>query len=210
MMVTTYKIGDFVDFVPREPAIDLTSEQASRWYIVQTEPGREMTAQANLLIRKVPFYLPTMLKPARLPKRLHQAKVEHPDIIRPLFQGVLFVAEPVIAARYETIARTPGICARPLWRFGESVAVLTPSSMQVIRYIEAGEKELYLRQKGRAPKSCYLPKVGDEVTILLNEITGSLRGRISEVDARERITILVDLMKRQVRVHATADQITPV
>lgn len=209
MTATSYKIGDIVGYVDREPPVDLTPAPGCRWYVVQTEPNREMAAQAGLVLRKVPFYMPTMLRTAPLPRARHLAGETHEDVMRPLFPGLLFVAESVVSNRYDVIARCPGVSSRPLWRFGEDVAVVRPVAMQAIQYIEAGERELFYRDKGRKIAG-YQPAVGDEVRILLSAITDNMTGRVSDVDEKGRITILVELLKREVRVQATVNQIAPV
>lgn len=203
------KLNEHYDFVAVEKPLDLTAHQEGNWYVIQTEPSREMTAQANLVLRRVPFYLPVMLKPARISHRAHLAGAPHPDIPVPLFPGLIFVSASVVDRCYGMISTTPGISSRPLWTCNGVPAMLRPHHMQVVRYIEAGERELYERSKP-VSKSEYEPAIGDAVEVLMTKFTGNLRGRVSEIDERGRITLLVEIMKRQVRVHATADQITPV
>lgn len=203
------KLNEHYDFVAVEKPLDLTAEQGGNWYVIQTEPSREMTAQANLVLRRVPFYLPVMLKPAHIPRRAHLAGAPHPDVPVPLFPGLIFINASVVDRCYGLISTTPGISSRPFWTCAGLPAVLRADDMRVVRYIEAGERELYERSKP-VPKGDYAPAIGDAVEVLLTKFTGSVRGRISEMDAKGRITLLVEIMKRQVRVHVTADQITPV
>ncbi|MDO9441371.1 MAG: transcription termination/antitermination NusG family protein [Beijerinckiaceae bacterium] len=203
------KLNERYDFVAVEKPLDLTAQQEGDWYVIQTKPGREMTAQANLVLRRVPFYLPVILKPARISHRAHQAGAPHPDVPVPLFPGLIFVSASVVDRCFGLISTTPGISSRPFWTCNEALALLRPDGMRMVRYIEAGERVLYERRKP-LPKSAYEPAIGDAVEVLLTKFTGSVSGRVSEVDERGRITLLVEIMKRQVRVHATADQITPV
>lgn len=205
-----YKIGDFVGFVPIEEVIDLTPDPDARYLWLQTEPGREMTAQANLIIRKVPFYLPTMLRPARLPARSHQAGDDHPDVLAPLFPRTIFISEKVMEAKERTIRSTPGMLSNPFVRFGDEFAMLRPIAMQAIQYIEAGERELYYRQRKRKNVPLYIPNVGEQVSFLVEEVLGGQRGTVADVDEDGRITILMEIMKRTVRVKTTSDRIEPV
>ncbi len=55
-----------------------------------------------------------------------------------------------------------------------------------------------------------MPNVGDEVRFLLDEVLGGTVGKVSRVDDKGRITLLTEILKRTVRVHATANQIEPV
>lgn len=205
-----YEIGQFVGYVPVEEPIDLTPDPGANHYWLQTEPGREMTAQANLLLRKVPFYLPTMLRPARLPSHRHVAGEDHPDVMAPLFPRTIFVSEKVLAAKERSIRSTPGMCSNPFVQFGEEFAVLRPIAMQAIQYIEAGERELYYRARRRKNAPAYIPKVGESVSFLVEEVLGGQRGKVSDIDEQGRITILMEIMKRTVRVRTTADRIEPV
>lgn len=205
-----YEIGQFVGYVPVEEPLDLTPEDGARYLVLQTEPGREMTAQANLVIRKVPFYMPTILRSARISAKRHGAGADHPDIAVPLFPRTILIIERVVDAKERTIRSTPGMLSNPFMKFGDHFAVLRPIAMQVIQYIEAGERELYYRQKGRPNVPTVLPKVGDAVRFLVDEVLGGQRGVVSEVDDDGRISLLVEIMKRTVRVKTTADRIEPV
>ncbi|WP_316234645.1 transcription termination/antitermination NusG family protein [Bradyrhizobium sp. SZCCHNR1020] len=191
------------------PELGETQFAAQSYYIVLTEPNREMTAQANLTLRKIPFYLPTIFKPARISARRQAKGEDHPDILVPLFPGIMFIAADVLSWRYELICATPGMRSRPLMQFGEREALLTSVGMQAVRYIEAGEREIYLRAKGRKLPD-HMPKVGEEVRVLVDEVMGGLTGKVIEVDERGRITILAEIMKRMVPVKMTAAQIGPV
>ncbi|MGJ5149853.1 transcription termination/antitermination protein NusG [Bradyrhizobium sp. HKCCYLR1023] len=177
-------------------------------YVLLTEGNREMTAQANLTLRGVRFYLPTIYRAARISARLQAQGAEHPDVHIPLFPRTLFIAGDELDRHYRTICSTPGMLPRPVMRFGDQEAILPPREMNVIRYIEAGERECYMRAKGKAPE--YLPAVGEEVRVIVDEVLGGLRGRVAEVDERGRITLLAEVMKRMARVKVTASQIEPV
>ena len=207
---TTYEIGQFVGFVPIEEPVDLTPDLGKPHYWLQTEPGREMTAQANLVMRKIPFYLPTILKSARIPARQHAAGEDHPDIALPLFPRTIFFTEKVLVAKEMAIRSTPGMLSNPFVMFGERFAVLRPHHVQAIRYIEAGERELYLRAKGRKNMPTYIPRIGETVSFIVDEVLGGRRGTVADIDDAGRITLLVELMKREVRVKTTADRIEPV
>ncbi len=210
MLMATYEIGQFVGYVPVEDPVDLTPEPGARYLVLQTEPGREMTAQSNLVIRKVPFYLPTILRAARIPARRHAAGEDHPDVAVPLFPRTILISEKVVQAKEGMIRSTPGMLSNPFMKFGEYFAILRPLAMQVIQYIEAGERELYYRQRGRAGAPAYLPSVGDAVRFLVDEVLGGQRGVVADVDDDGRIGLLMEIMKRTVRVKTTSDRIEPV
>lgn len=205
-----YEIGQFVGYVPVEEPVDLTPDPNASYYVLQTEPGREMTAQANLIMRKVPFYLPTVLRLARVSSRRVAAGDDRPDVAVPLFPRVILFAEKVVAAKGRTISSTPGMLSNPFMMFGDAFAICRPLAVQAIQYIEAGERELYWRAKGRKAPSGYMPKVGDNVSFLVEEVLGGQRGVVADVDDEGRISLLMEIMKRTVRVKTTADRIEPV
>lgn len=205
-----YEIGQFVGYVPVEEAVDLTPDTTARYLVLQTEPGREMTAQANLVLRKIPFYLPTVLRAARISARKHAAGDDHPDVAIPLFPRTILIGEKVVDAKEHTIRSTPGMLSNPFMKFGDHFAVLRPLAMQVIQYIEAGERELYYRSRGRKNVTGFMPKVGDKVSFLVDEVLGGQKGMVAEVDDEGRISLLMEIMKRTVRVKTTADRIEPV
>lgn len=205
-----YEIGQIVGYVPIEEPIDLTPEPGARYFWLQTEPGREMTAQTNLILRKVPFYLPTILKPARVSAIRHAACEDHPDIAISLFPRTIFISEKVVAAKECFIRSTPGLLSDPFMRFGEEFAMLRPAAVQAIRYIEAGERELYWRRKKRKNTSVYMPRVGESIRFMVDEVLGGRAGTVADIDDAGRITLLMEIMKREVRVKTTADRIEPV
>lgn len=201
-----FKIGDFVETVPPEDVIDLTPTHAENWLIVLTEPNREMSAQASLLLRRIPFYLPTILRPARLSAKAHAAGDTHEDVARPLFPGMIFITSRIVAAQDRTIRCTPGIIgSRPYLRLGDDAAIVTPMAMRAIQYIEAGERELYLYQRNRP--SGLKVRVNDRVRLLVDDVLGPREGTIADIDDAGRITLLMEIMKRTVRVRMTADRI---
>jgi hypothetical protein len=56
----------------------------------------------------------------------------------------------------------------------------------------------------------YTPKVGEEVRFMVDEVLGGRRGTVADIDDEGRISLLMEIMKRTVRVKTTADRIEPV
>ncbi|MES2671602.1 MAG: transcription termination/antitermination NusG family protein [Pseudomonadota bacterium] len=205
------KQGDIVGYVDVEKPVELSPSQGGRWYVLQVEPNREQTVMTNLIIRRVSCYMPTFLKPAKISARAHAAGCEHPDVQRPLFPGVLFVAENVVAAKDRLIRSVAGVSARPYMRFGDDLAIVSPEAMQVIQYIEAGERELYYRTPRAGTRGApIVVNVGDIVRITAQAALQGYNGTIADVDDEGRITLLIEIMKRKVRVKMTTDQVEAV
>ncbi len=207
------KKGDIFDEIKPEPPLDLTHFPETRWLIVQSEPGREMTLAGNLTLRRVPFYMPTFVKSARIDSRIYKPGMERPDVHRPLFPGLIFVTEQVAAAAWSTIACAYGVSySRPFMEFGPGLAFVYPDQMEIIRGIEQIERETYLakRNADAAGKVVIRFSVGDKVRVRLNQMFGGKVGAIGEIDDAGRITVLMDIMKRKVRVRMTRDQVEAV
>lgn len=210
MMVETYEIGQFVGFVEIETPVDISPTEGSSYYALLAEGGREMTAQTNLIIRRIPFYLPTIFRSARISAARQVKGDGHPDVLTPLFPRVIFISTGVVDKKLRQIETTPGMASNLFMKFGEHYAILRPLAIQAIRYIEAGERELYWREAKRKMVDNWLPNVGDEVRFLVDGVMAGRTGKVDGVDDLGRITILMDIMKRTVRVRATANQIDPV
>ncbi|WP_315759726.1 hypothetical protein, partial [Bradyrhizobium sp. SZCCHNRI2007] len=67
----------------------------------------------------------------------------------------------------------------------------------------------FARRRKSEPPS-WLPEIGQDVKFLLADVLGGFSGKVSDVDDKGRLTILTEIMKRTVRVHATANQVEPV
>lgn len=178
--------------------------------ILFAEPNRELTLQTNLMIRRVPFYFPTIFRAARISARQHALGGDHPDIPIALFPRVFLIAEDVIGKMYDLIRNAPGLMSQPFMKFGDQYAIMRPLDMQIVRGIEIDERDRYWRKKLHKFAPAYVPKLGETVSVLLDEVLGGLRGKVAEVDDKGRITLLTEIMKRTVRVKLTANQIEPV
>jgi transcription antitermination factor NusG len=209
-MLAMQKIEQFVGDVAGAETVPAPPYADANWFVLMTEPNREMTAQANLILRKVPFYLPTIYRLARVSVRQLAKGVERPDVLVPLFPRMLFVPEPELNRNYALICATPGMLPRPLMWFGDHMDWLRPLAMAVVRRIEAGERQAHLHKKRQGQPPAWLPSVGDEVQVLVDEVLGGARGIVESVDERGRIVLLTEIMKRTGRLKLTAGQIEPV
>lgn len=199
------EIGQFVDFVAVDKPIDIAPTQACRWLVLLTEPNREFTTTANLMLRKVPFYVPTYTKAGRLPLRLHRAGKTHPEVVRPIFAGMVFVPQIVVEANEDLVRSAYGVVSsHPFMRFGDEIAIIRPEVMEIIHGVELTERERYLASKGRRGIRF---QVGDEVRAAVGELLGGRGGTIEHIDDHGRITLLMEIFKRKVRVHLTQDQV---
>ncbi|MGJ4971037.1 transcription termination/antitermination protein NusG [Bradyrhizobium sp. HKCCYLRH1073] len=180
------------------------------YFVLLAEPKRELTAQANLRIRRVPFYLPTIFRAARISAKAYAQRIDRPDVALPLFPRMLFVAEDVVGRMLPLIRTAPGMQSSPFLIFGERAAVVRPLGMQVIQTIETREREKFFARRRKSEPPSWLPEIGQDVKFLLDDVLGGFSGKVSDVDDKGRLTILTEIMKRTVRVHATVNQVEPV
>jgi transcriptional antiterminator RfaH len=155
------------------------------WYAVYTQPGKEALASQNLRQQGFEVYLPRYSK-----KRSHARRVEW--IAAPLFPRYLFVAMDVEATRWRAIHSTIGVLH--LVCFGES-PMEVPSYVVESLMARQDEKELIIF----AP-TARLAK-GDKVRFLDGAFSESI-GVIEYLDDQDRVTMLLDLMGRQVKIQA--------
>jgi len=164
----------------------ITSGQ--RWYLVQSHPNGEHKAVGHLNRQGFVTYLPRYLK-----RRRHARRIEM--VAAPLFPRYLFVAIDMTLQRWRSIYSTLGVsqlvCAgdRPISVPDEVVAALKR------REDASGCIKLEPRVRFRA---------GDNVRVLNGAFSDCL-GLYEGMPAGERVSILLDLFGRKVRVLVDAE-----
>ena len=163
------------------------------WYAVHTQPRKELTASQHLQRQGFDVYLPQHLK-----KRRHARRV---DWIRsPFFPRYLFVGTGFKNRHWGSIHSTVGVSY--LVQFGERP---TEVPYEIIEVLHAREDEEGLINLNDA--SIYKP--GDHVQILDGAFSDSI-GILEHLDDQDRVSMLLDLMGRKVRVKTTLDKIAAV
>ena len=164
---------------------------ASRWVAVSTHPHREQMALDNLLRQRFQAYCPVVRR-----RRSHARRVE--EVLRPLFPGYLFVKVGSGRSNWRPILSTYGV--RTLVRCGEQ-----PSLVDA-RFIDA----LKAREVGGAIVRPEVPyQVGQQVQVVAGVFDG-LVATIITLEERDRLTVLLDLMSRPIKVHVEGAQVMPV
>jgi len=168
----------------------MATEAGSRWYVVQTHVNSETKAAANLDRQGFAVYLPRYLK-----RRSHARKIE--TVARPLFPRYLFVAIDVATQRWRSIQSTLGVSHLVCWS-GHPASV----ENSVIDALRAREDDggfiKLARRFGFAP--------GDKVRITEGAFVDNL-ALVEGVSDHERVSVLLDLLGRKVRVLVGADLI---
>jgi transcription antitermination factor NusG len=161
------------------------------WHVALTHPGQDRQAAEGLRRRKYRVYWPNF--PARLRLRSGSRR----SVERSIFPGYLFV----LPSRdgWEPLRESPGI--RGLMRIGEQLAVLWDDDPD-FRRIEQAEARL------RNPQESPRFTLSQRVKITKGPFI-ELWGNIEALDESGRVDVLIELLKRKVRVTCSSDQLNP-
>ena len=162
--------------------------QPSRWYVVQTHPHAETKASWHLQRQAFETYLPRYLK-----KRRHARRTE--TVIAPLFPRYLFVAVDMTSQRWLSIRSTIGVTR--LVCDGDRPAAVPIAVFDTLKRREDADGLIQLDHKSR-----FLP--GDMVCVLDGAFQDCL-GLYEGMGSSERVTILLDLLGRKVRVNLDSE-----
>ncbi len=157
-------------------------ESGSRWYVAQTHPRAEAKAAEQLGRQGFQIYLPRFLK-----RRRHARRVE--TVTAPLFLRYLFVSVDMATQRWLSIQSTIGV-ARLICN-GTAPAVVQDS---IVDALKQREDESGLIKLNPRPF-----RLGEELRVLDGAFSGTL-GMFEGMTDNERVTILLDLLGRKVRV----------
>lgn len=161
------------------------------WAAVNTQPHRESLALEHLRRQDFECYCPMVSKRVRHARRQYQT-------LRPLFPGYLFVALDLAVQRWRPILSTAGV--RTLVRNGDRPALLAP---ELVAALKAREVDGAVTR----PSSPF--QVGQSVRIAGGALDG-LVARIVEMDEKERLVVLLDLLGGPIRAKLTTDQVAEI
>lgn len=161
-----------------------------RWYVVQTQPNAEAKAALNLRRQGFEVYWPRYLK-----QRRHARKVD--VAAKPLFPRYMFVAIDIAAQRWRSVQSTFGV-ARLVCN-GDEPARVPDGVVDVIRAREDGNGFVTLDIK-----PAFAP--GDKVRVVAGAFAES-RGLFANLADHDRVSILLEMLGRKVRVLIDADMV---
>ena len=154
-----------------------------RWYAVHCQPRGEDKAAFHLRRQGFRVYVPRYLK-----RRRHARRTDW--VPAPLFPRYLFVAMDVAACRWRAIDSTVGVSH--LVRQGDRPAPVPEAVLDEIRrHEDAAGMVVLARAAALSP--------GDRVTILDGPLADRI-GLVEGVSDEERVTILLALLGREVRI----------
>ena len=159
----------------------------ARWYVVQTQINGEVKAARNLLRQGYEVYLPRYIK-----RRRHARKVDF--VAKPLFPRYLFVAIDMATQRWRSIQSTFGVSH--LVTNGDEPAVVPEGVVRALRLREDAKGFVTLDVAAFAP--------GDKVRVLSGAFMDNA-GLFNGMADHDRVSILLEMLGRQVRVVLDAD-----
>jgi transcriptional antiterminator RfaH len=162
----------------------------ARWYVVQTHANSENKAAAHLVRQNFSVYFPRYLK-----RRRHARRIE--IVSAPLFPRYMFVSVDMHTQRWRSIQSTVGV-VRLISRGDRPV----PVPADIIENLKCREDACGLITLNERPKFAS----GDRVQILDGAFTSHL-GLYEGMNDSERVTVLLDLLGRKVRVSLNVEAI---
>jgi transcriptional antiterminator RfaH len=161
----------------------MTIESNGRWYVAQTHPHAENKAAGHLMRQGFAVYLPRHLK-----RRRHARRVE--SVPAPLFPRYLFIAVDMATQRWRSIHSTIGV-TRMVCN-GDLPAAVDDSIIEGLRRRE--DAQGFVRVERRVTFAA-----GDRIRVQ-EGVFASCLGLFEGVTDAERVSILLDLLGRKVRV----------
>jgi transcriptional antiterminator RfaH len=161
------------------------------WGVVNTQPHKEHIALENLRRQDFRAYCPLIRRRLSHARRVTEA-------LRPLFPGYIFVRVNPRTQRWRPLLSTYGV--RTLVRCGDQLSLIDDAFVQSLQARE--EEGVIVR-----PASPY--RVGQQVRVAGGPFDGIV-ATIVGMHERDRLTVLMDLLSRTVKVSIDEWQLSPV
>jgi transcriptional antiterminator RfaH len=168
----------------------MTVPKEAVWYAVHTRPREELKALAHLRRQNYDVYLPRYAKRIR-----HARRVER--VLRPFFPRYLFVSLNLAIEGWRPIRSTLGVS--DIVSFGDQPTPLPAGVIEELKHYEDAEGCIGFKRQNSI-------KRGDKVTVLSGPFS-RLLGLCESVADNERVSILLDLLGRKVRVSIEAEAV---
>jgi transcriptional antiterminator RfaH len=163
---------------------------AARWYVVQTQPRAELKAQEHLRRQGFKTYLPRLIKARR-----HARKVEM--VSRPLFPSYLFVSIDTTNQPWRAIRSTIGVTA--LVGSTDGPSPLQEGIVETLRESEGMDGFFHPSAAAFSP--------GAAIRVI-DGLFASCLGFFEAMSEGQRVSVLLELLGRPVRVVLDAHSVT--
>lgn len=163
----------------------------NRWYVVYTQANNEMKALSNLLRQGFSAYVPQIKK-----LRRHARKTE--SVLRPLFPRYLFVSMDLSQQRWRSILSTYGVSS--LVGNDRGPEAVPQGLVEAIQARESDAGAVHpLRLRGVSP--------GEHVRIESGAFADQL-ATLKDLDDNDRVTVLMNLLGREVTVRLPLETVS--
>ncbi len=166
--------------------------QSGAWIAASSHHYKERLALDNLTAQGFQAYCPMIRKRVRHARRLS-------EVLRPLFPGYVFIRLEPHKTQWRPILSTIGV--RTLIRFGDRLGVLPKNFIEDLRIHEADGAIPLPR-----PREHYNP--GERVRLRDGPFDG-LAATVLVAGDKDRLLVLMDLLKHGVRVNISIDDVVP-
>ncbi|NIS67490.1 MAG: hypothetical protein GTO12_00625 [Proteobacteria bacterium] len=161
--------------------VDSVNESSRRWYVIYTKPHSEDTAREQLEKKEISVFLPRIREVKFRRRRLE-------ELVQPLFPSYLF-ARFVIPDEYYNVKWAKGVK-----RIVGSGDMPLPLDDSIVTFLRGQVNEEGLVQ------SCSNLKHGDKVRIKQGPLEGLWGIVQGEIDAKQRVKILMDILHSGAKV----------
>jgi transcriptional antiterminator RfaH len=161
------------------------------WVVVNTHPHKERFVLENLARQSFPAYCPMLRARIRHARTTRQS-------LRPMFPGYVFAAVDTDVQRWKPLLSTFGV--RSVMRSGDRLSYLPAGFVEALRAREVDGAII----RPSAPFH-----VGQLVRLTREPFDG-LVATIVEMDERQRLVVLLDLLNRPVRVSVDGSAVSDV
>lgn len=168
------------------PPVTNASSATGDWIVVTCQPHKESVALENLHRQGFTCYAPVIRRQVRHARRTY-------EVVRPLFPSYVFVALDFARQRWRPLLSTRGV--RSVVCCGEEPSVLRGEIVESLRTREID---------GAIVRPCEPYRIGQRVRITKGSLDG-LVATIVDLDEKDRVVVLLDMLSRPVRVNLKVD-----
>ncbi|MGB3490755.1 MAG: transcription termination/antitermination NusG family protein [Xanthobacteraceae bacterium] len=179
------------------------------WYVIITEPTRELSATANLVARRYDAFCPSVYR-MRPVKRSGVALKDDKGrrilkkITSPMFVGYIFIPERSAVGRFDKIEQIAGV--RRFMRIGEGFATLPDALMQAIRNEEERQMAAF-EESAKAKSELAIPFAEGGPARIEGGPYDDFVGKMVRLNKNGRLQMLLNLFGRETKVVVDASQV---
>jgi transcriptional antiterminator RfaH len=160
------------------------------WIVARNKPNQDKIALINLERQNFEFFQPTF-------KTMSKIQNKFKEIIKPVFPGYIFIAINLEENNWHKINNTRGISS--IIVFGNKIPLIRSELIEALKHRFSLDN---------IPKEANPFEVGMNAEIT-NGPFAQLIGKIEEIDAHQRIWILLDILGTQTRLSINKLNLTP-